>query len=1149
LLLQDNGFLAGILLIFSAPTFFVVEVSMEWYKDAAHRRLVFWGFTIGLIFPIVGSIVQMALGKLPIKFGSVILVQRSQPLLWIIDLAPFVMAYMAWMVGSHKRLTSKIERGKKEWESIFDSFSDLILVTDMNGIIIRCNHAVIDRLNTAYFNVIGKQLSEILDPGELNHLENYDQEGSRGFSWLGRLYEVSTLPIELDGADRLILFNLRDITRQEQAETELRALFAGMTDVVIVYNIDGRYIKIAPTNPANLYRPAGDMVGKTVYEVLPSELADVFVARIRESIQSGEVVTIEYSLEVEGRESWRSASFSPVSENTVIFVAHDITERKLTGLEIIRQKQYFQSLVQNSPVAIVMLDINENIVSSNPAFEQLFGYGNQEILGLNLDSLITNEETRIEASRYTADVLNTEIHAIGKRNRKDGSVVDVEIHGVPIVIDGNTVGAFAMYHDISALVRARREAEQANLAKSDFLANMSHEIRTPMNGVMGMLELALDTQLTAEQRDYLQTSLQSAETLLVLINDILDFSKIESGRLEIETIDFNLRTAVEDVASTLASKAQSKSLEMACLIHPNITTKLKGDPNRLRQILINLAGNAIKFTHQGEIVIRAEPGEETAQDIVVHFSVSDTGIGIPQDRQAAIFDRFSQADTSTTRKYGGTGLGLAICKQLVDAMGGKIGLDSTAGTGSKFWFDIKFEKQPRQMPHTAPLILKPVKMRTSRILIVDDNETNRMILIKMVESFGCRVDTAASGSKAIELLRKANHINDPYRVVLLDMQMPGMDGEQTARTIKSDPGIKGVKILVLTSMGQRGDAERLQVLGCSGYLVKPVKQRMLYDALVAVLGQKGGTGQNLVTRHILSEQRHFDQRLLLAEDNQINQKLAVVLLQKAGFYVDVVENGLQAVERVKAEKYGVVLMDVQMPEMDGYEATRQIRLWEKESDIHIPIIAMTAHAMQGDRERCLDAGMDDYVTKPLEPRVLFSALDRWVPKNNPVEEKPVDKEVQDYSSSVDLFSSSQIDGLFGESGSAASSSPVGPDQSFQPESYSDIPPINLESVLYRFGDDREFMMEMFEKYMDQLPKLLMDIGLALENGDPSTLGRVAHNLKGISQNFNADPIAAIALKLEKTGASEDLTNASHLVAQLSDETHRLQDFASTLLNA
>jgi len=850
---------------------------------------------------------------------------------------------------------------------------------------------------------------------------------------------------------------------------------------------------------------------------------------------------VEYSLPISGQTIWFTATISPMQEDTVLWVARDITERKQVEAELNNRKQYFESLVQNSPVAIVVLNNDERILSCNPAFENLYGYKEHEIIGALLDPLITTEETLSEARQYTQQVMTTNLHAVSKRCRRDGSLVDVEILGVPVIVGGEKIGVLAMYHDISELVRARQEAEQANHAKSEFLANMSHEIRTPMNGMIGMLELTLDTSLTEEQRDYLQTSLQSAEALLSLLNDILDFSKIEAGKLELEKINFNLRNAVEDVAYTMAKRAQEKGLEMACLIHPDLSSELRGDPGRIRQILVNLVGNALKFTHQGEIVIRAEPTEETATAATVHFSVQDTGIGIPYERQASIFERFTQADGSTTRKYGGTGLGLAICKQLVEMMGGKVGVESVPGIGSTFWFDIKFEKQPREKTVTAPLALVgPGNLAQTRILVVDDNQTNRIILTKNVEALGSRVDAVTSGAKALESLRNAHHAGDPYHVVLLDMQMPGMDGEQTARAIKSDPAVKEVKIIILTSMGQRGDAVRLEALGCSGYLLKPVKQQLLFDAVIAALGRQEQQ-HGLITRHTLSEQRKQGMRLLLAEDNSINQKLAVALMQKAGYSVDVVETGVQAFEEVKRVSYSAVLMDVQMPEMDGFEATRAIREWEQEHGSHIPIIAMTAHAMQGDRERCLEAGMDDYVSKPLEPKVLFNVLDRWVQGNLAAEHA---EPVQDYSAGRDALSLDFTDGLFGESAShqaneAIAVSPV--------NSAGDTLPVNFDSALDRFSGDRQFMMEMFKEYKDHLRGRMDEIHAALNDHDANRLCRLAHNLKGISLNFSADPLAEVALKLEDLGRREDLTDAPALVAQLDAEARRLEEYLSAHL--
>ncbi len=800
-----------------------------------------------------------------------------------------------------------------------------------------------------------------------------------------------------------------------------------------------------------------------------------------------------------------------------IYVLHDISKRKQIEEDITRQKKFFESLVVNNPAAIIVLDEKERIASCNPAFEHLFGYTLTEIIGANLDTLIATEATHQEAIQYTQQALTGgTVHGIGKRRRKDGILVDVEIFGVPVVVGEQKIGALAIYHNITELLHAQQEAEEANRAKSEFLANMSHEIRTPMNGVIGMLELALDSSLTDEQREYLNISLQSAEALLALINDILDFSKIEAKRMELEKINFNLRTTVEDAASSLAQRAQDKGLELACLIHPDLISELKGDPARLRQIMINLIGNAIKFTHQGEVVIRAEPVSETDTQVTVYFSIQDTGIGIPLEQQQSIFERFTQADGSTTRKYGGSGLGLTICKQLVEAMGGEIGVESTAGVGSTFWFQITFEKQPAERRGTAPLIIKPVNLSEMRILGVDDNATNRTILTKTVEGFGCRVDTVASGSKAIEILRNALRNGDPYQVVLLDMQMPGMDGEQAARAIKGDPALRDIRIIVLTSIGQRGDAAHMEALGCSGYLLKPVRQHMLYEALLAVLGRKEEAEPAIITRHLLAEQKqHSNQRILLAEDNSINQKLAVIVLNKSGFSVDAVENGLQVIEKAKEGKYDAILMDVQMPEMDGFEATRHIREWEAGRQ-HIPIIAMTAHAMKGDRERCLEAGMDDYVSKPLEIRILLGVLDRWLQLSEVEEAQPV--HIKGPAPATPPFATAPIE---------------------PPTPSADDLPMDIERALERFGGDRPFLTEMSRDFAAGFPERIKDIKTALETHNANDLSRLAHNLKGVSANFSAGPVTKLSDELEALGRQDDLASAPGLLAGLEIEVSRL----------
>ncbi|HET6595352.1 MAG TPA: response regulator [Anaerolineales bacterium] len=1123
------------------------------FNWAGYRFFVYGCFG-GVLFLLIGTWMELNRHHLPLTFWSFSYLHRTAPMIFMLDLAPLVFGAMLGLLGLQRNLHSTLARAKREWEVTFDASTDPIFVIDEHSRIVRCNRAVTTRLNTNFPNVVGKLLSEVLDVGQAIDREqpsNHENE----FPWLGRLYDVSISRIASEGESDRSLFILHDITERktvektlEEREALFRALFDLSPDAVVVvdpHDPSGAWPIIDCNQVAcrmNGYE-RDELIGHSI------DILNVAPGTEQERFDYLEQLRATGHLKLEAHHRHRNGSLFPVEVSTtliqvgdrelVLGLDRDITERRRVAAELMREKQFFESLVQNSPAAIVVLDDNENIISCNPAFEELYGYPSGEVLGSRLDTLITTTETRAEAQQYTQQVKSGTVHALGKRRRKDHSLVEVEIFGVPVFVAGEKIGTLAIYHDISELVRARREAEEASRTKSEFLANMSHEIRTPMNGVMGMLELALDTSLNPEQRDYLQTSLQSAEALLTLLNDILDFSKIEAGRLEFEHINFGLRNTVEDVAYTLARRAQDKGLEMACLIDPDLAAELRGDPGRLRQILVNLVGNAIKFTQQGEVVIRAETIKETETHALIRFAVQDTGIGIPYERQAAVFDRFTQADGSTTRKYGGTGLGLTISKQLVDAMGGKIGVESSPGVGSTFWFDLTFEKQARQKRTTAPLTLGPVNLTQARILIVDDNQTNRMVLTKNVEALGSRVDAVSSGAKAIETLRNAHRDGDPYHLVLLDMQMPGMDGEQTARAIKSDPSAKETKILILTSMGHRGDAARLEALGCSGYLLKPVKQQMLFDAVVAVLGREEDRDTSLVTRHTLSEQRKVGLRLLLAEDNAINQKLAVVLLQKAGYSVDAVETGAQALEKVQTSHYSAVLMDVQMPDMDGLEATQKIRELEAKTGQHIPILAMTAHAMQGDRERCLQAGMDDYITKPLEPKVLFSALDRWTQTSELSQE--VVEPVQNYSSQSG-FTVEMDDGLFGEEPSSTPEEIEKEIPALQEISAVNILPVDFEAAIGRFDGDYDFMWSLLRQYNEQLPQRIIEIRAAVQDHDAGRLARLAHNLKGVSLNFSADLLASLALGLEELGRYEDLTNASVLLSQLETEAIRLSDY-------
>ena len=727
--------------------------------------------------------------------------------------------------------------------------------------------------------------------------------------------------------------------------------------------------------------------------------------------------------------------------------------------ELRESQRRLSDIIEFLPDATMTIDKERRVIIWNKAMEKMTGIAASEMIGKGdyaytvpfhgearpclIDLFFTDQGdivTQYPTLRREGETFSAEVFCNALNNNKGAWIVTktAPLHDG----FGNIVGAIECIRNISERKQAVAElreanlyleegtalaceltvkAEMANIAKSHFLANMSHEIRTPMNGVIGMVGLLLDTELDNEQRRYAEIVRASAESLLSLINDILDFSKIEAKKLDIETMNFDLSSMLDDFAATLAFKAHDKGLELICAPDLNVPTLLRGDPGRLRQILTNLVGNAIKFTFVGEVAVRVslieessgdrgqeageqetgeqETGEQDGETVLLRFSVRDTGIGIPADKISLLFDKFTQVDASTTRKFGGTGLGLAISKQLSELMGGEAGVNSEEGKGSEFWFTVRFGKQA-VVEHTERISFSD--LHGVHVLIVDGSATSREILTTFMTSWGMRTTEAPDGPAAIFSLYQAQDDNDPIRIAVIDMRIPGMDGETLGRFIQTDKRLAGTLMMMLTSLGTRGDARHFQEIGFSAYATKPIRYLELKSVMsLALMDRKGSDPHILVTRHLARETMNLfagrKVRILLAEDNITNRVVALGILKKLGLSADTVTNGAEAFIAIKTSNYDLVLMDVQMPEMDGIEATKRIRIYEKimlnaehgmmkekESEklaahSSIPIIAMTAHAMQGDRERCLEAGMNDYITKPFSPQALAEILDKWLP--------------------------------------------------------------------------------------------------------------------------------------------------------------------------
>jgi PAS domain S-box-containing protein len=1049
--------------------------------------------------------------------------QRASSLLGLTGLV--MLSVLVWVALLRRRVANQTETIRAALESTADG----ILVVDERGKIVTFNakFAELWRIPKPLLasrdddQVISHMSSQLRAP-ETFHMKTAElfahpngKSDDRIEFKDGRVFERHSEPQRVHGKNVGRVWGFRDVTertRAEEARSKLAAIVESSNDGIIGLTLEG--VITSWNNGAEVIYGYGaeEVMGKTVVILVPPERVDelpAILARLKRGEKTAHFETVR--VRKDGSRIHVSLTISPIQNAAgdvvgAATIARDITEDKRAEKALRESEERYRLLFQRNLAGVYRASLDGQILDCNEACARIFGFATAaELKSRPAEELYLHPEARLEfTTRLREQGLLTNFENCLRR--KDGTPVWVLENATLIanggdpsqLIEGSLIDITVRKRAEAEMHKAKESAEAASRAKSEFLAMMSHEIRTPMNGIVGMTELALDTTLSLEQREYLDMVKESADTLLTLLNDLLDFSKIEAGKLSLNLGEFDLQETLSNAMRTLAPRADEKGLELTWETLADVPTRLVGDPGRVRQILLNLVGNAIKFTERGEVDLQAEIESQEADWAVLHFCVSDTGIGIPQEKQQRIFEAFMQADSSTTRKYGGTGLGLAITSQLVELMEGRVWLESKPDQGSTFHFTAKFGLA--KGPPPEPTSFAKVNLQGMPVLVVDDNATNRRILAAMLRRWSMQPTLAERGHEALVAMRRAKEIGNGFPLVLLDAHMPGMDGFSVVEELKRDPTLAGSAIMMLTSAGQRGDAAHCRELGVSAYLVKPIRQSELLEAILLVLGQSSPekTRTELVTRHTIREARP-KLRILLAEDNAINRELVRRLLGKQGHTVKAVTTGREAVNLwdEDAEGFDIVLMDVEMPDMDGFQATAVIREKELLSGKHVPIIAMTAYAMKGDRERCLAAGMDGYVPKPIRHQDLFETIHTLVldvpgiPLNGRAEKDPED--------------------------------------------------ILDEAVLLsRVDGDAQLLIDLVDLFLGEYPHLLEEIRTAIEKEDVKAVERGAHGLKGSTSNLTAIRAAEAARKLERLAREGGLVGAQDLLRELESQLARLQ---------